>query len=304
MTQAPDLDERLRRSKIGEYLLADEVPILAQHQHWAAIAEPVGSAVGALTVVIALNYWLSASLLTDLLWWAWFVVAVRAFVKWILWRREWLVSTDRRLLVNYGLIHQGVAMLSLARVVDLTYTRSTLGQLLGYGTLERESTGENQTLHEVKWVKHPDATYLTISAAIFDLPNRPRKLDDDPYRRRVHEDQPPQIPELYAGYTSVSRRQDPADPRDGPVEAAPAQAQSDLDEEPVGIQIQYGRSPKGSREPGYPSPELAGFSIRDADTGPIPYRRSTTDAGTWRPTTDEQDLNLDPDHGGDSDDEG
>jgi hypothetical protein len=302
--EAPDLDERLRRSKVGPFLLADEVPILAQHQHWAKIAEPVASAIAAFILVIVLNIRLSASLLTDLLWWALFAVVVRAALKWFLWRREWLVATDQRLLVNYGLIHEGVAMLSLVRVVDLTYTRTAIAKLLGYGTLERESTGEGQTLHEIKWVKHPQETYLTISAAIFSLPNRPREKVDRRAGQRLQDSPAEHIPELYAGYTSLSGRE-AADAAGQPELAQSAQAEPGVDEDSMEKAIRYGvpqpskRTPD-YRAPDYESPDLRG-PVRDADTGPIPFRPSTTDGDTWRTTTDEQDQDLDPDQGDDVD---
>jgi len=47
----PELDERFRRSKLHRYLLADENVIVAQRQHWASVAVPVGSAVAGLVAI-------------------------------------------------------------------------------------------------------------------------------------------------------------------------------------------------------------------------------------------------------------
>lgn len=171
----PGLDERLERSKLKQYLLADEVPILAQHQHWAALWKLIVFGIAGPVVLVVLAFVLPAQLdvLNPFLLLAWIVLfGGWAVWKWYLWQRKWLVATDKRLLVNYGLIRQGVSMISLARVVDLTYTRSTLGQLLGYGTLERESQKHPHSLHDIRWVKNPDSTYLTICAAIFNLQDR------------------------------------------------------------------------------------------------------------------------------------
>lgn len=191
----PGLDERLERSKLKQYLLADEIPILAQHQHWAALWKLIVLGIAGPIVLVVLAFALPASLdvLNPLLLLAWIVLfGGWALSKWYLWKRKWLVATDKRLLVNYGLIRQGVSMISLARVVDLTYTRSTFGQLLGYGTLERESQKHPHSLHDVRWVKDPDRTYLTICAAIFNLQDRMFGMEQEENDQgRGHEDPAP-----------------------------------------------------------------------------------------------------------------
>jgi hypothetical protein len=123
--QRPELDERFRHSKLQKYLLADENVLVAQRQHWAVLWMPMLIGVGALVVVLTLNLFLPAGTLTDLLWWGLLAVAVWDALRWIEWRRNWMVATDKRVMINHGLINQGVAMFSLSRVPDLTYTRST-----------------------------------------------------------------------------------------------------------------------------------------------------------------------------------
>ena len=282
----PDLDERFNRSKLHRYLLADESVIVAQRRHWAVIALPTGAAILGLLVVVALNVRMKPSLLTDLLWWAWLILAVWAVLRWFLWRREWLVATDKRVMVNYGLLHQGVAMFSLSRVPDLTYTRSTLGQLLGYGELEREGTGDSLTLHNLRFVEHPHATYTTICAAIFNLQDRMFGMDEDENGHRFEDRQSPHTPGPHAPYVAPQDRKDPVEFLDA----------SDEPNESGGIQITYGGSPQGEQETWYPSPELPDSALRDADTGPIPYRRSATDEGEgWRTTNNKGDRNRDSD---------
>jgi hypothetical protein len=189
----PDLNERLERSRLKQYLLADEIPILAQHQHWAALWKLIVFGIAGPLVLAVLALVLPANLdaLNPFLLLAWIVLFTGwALWKWYLWKRKWLVATDKRLLVNYGLIRQGVSMISLARVVDLTYTRSTFGQLLGYGTLERESQKHPHSLHDVRWVKNPDTTYLTICAAIFNLQDRMFGMERDEHYQRPDDGSP------------------------------------------------------------------------------------------------------------------
>jgi len=282
----PELDERFRRSKLHRYLLADENVIVAQRQHWASVAVPVGSAVAGLVAVVTLNVFLPPSLLTDLLWWAMLALAVWAGSQWFLWRHNWLLATDKRVMVNYGLLHQGVAMFSLSRVPDLTYTRSTLGQLLGYGELEREGTGAGQTLHKVRFVEHPHATYTTICAAIFELQDRMFGMDEDENGHRFEDGPPQHTPGLYSGYVPPEERVLPADLQHESDQDESDQHESDQDGESPGVVIEYGVSLGGDRDSNDPwqqSPDLQG-----SETGPIPYRRSTDEGGSWRPTTDER----------------
>lgn len=178
----PELEERFRRSKLHRYLLDDEEVIVAQRQHWASFWKPIVFSVAGLFVLVILALWLPASLdsVNPFLLLAWLIFfGGWGLSRYLLWRRNWLVATNKRVMVNYGLLHQGVAMFSLSRVSDLTFTRSTFGQLLGYGELKRESASVTQTLHKVGFVEHPHATYTTICSAIFDLQDRMFRLDED-----------------------------------------------------------------------------------------------------------------------------
>ncbi|HYO19623.1 MAG TPA: PH domain-containing protein [Dermatophilaceae bacterium] len=283
--QRPELDERFRRSKLHRYLLADEEVIVAQRQHWAVMWKPILIGVAGLIVVIAANVLMDPGTLTDLLWWVLFGLAIWGAGRWYVWRRNWLVATNKRVMVNYGVLNQGVAMFSLSRVPDLTYTRSTLGQLLGYGEMQRESSGSSQTLHKLKFVEQPHATYTTICAAIFDLQDRMFGMDEEENEHRFEDGPPPHTPGLYSGHLPSEDRpvtQERPVPTDFPREP-------DQDDDSVGIQIRYGASAPsryGEHETWYESSDLRDSSLRDADTGPIPYRPPSTDESYgWSPPT-------------------
>lgn len=244
--------------------------IVAQRRHWAILWKPILVSLATIVLVVLVNVSLPASILTDGLWWVLIPVAVWAGLKWFEWQRNWLIATDKRVMVNYGLINTGVAMFSLSRVPDLTYTRSTLGRILGYGELEREGTSGDLSLHKLDFVEHPHETYTTICAAIFELQDRMFRLDEDEHEHRFEDGPPPHTPGLYASYPPPVERPGFDDSGDA------VQAQ-----EPTGVKVRYGESPQGERDTWYQSPDM-----HDDDTGPIPYRRSTTDEGDgWRPTT-------------------
>jgi membrane protein YdbS with pleckstrin-like domain len=270
----PGLGERVRRSSLERYVLEGEHEILAQRRHWAVVAEPVASAIAGLLLVGAIALVMPASLniLTNILVWAWFALVIRALWRWLLWRRDWLVATDKRLLLTYGLITEKVAMMPLAKVTDMSYNRSPMGRLLGYGTFVMESAGQDQALRRVAWVKHPDHTYRAICAEIFEVEYHDRGQDDE-HEHQFEDGPPPHTPGLYAGYV-------PPEERTG---AADSPIASDHEDE-SGIAIRYAGSRQVDQDPWRQSADLRESVIRDADTGPIPYGRPTADVDDeWRP---------------------
>jgi membrane protein YdbS with pleckstrin-like domain len=180
MARSDPLDERPRHGVLGRYLLDGEQILTKVHHHWAQVAEPVASVVAALVLVLLLDSSLPATLgnVANLLWWAWFLLVGRALWKLISWRNEWFVATDKRLILTYGLVTHKVAMMPLAKVTDMSYNRSPLGRLLGYGTFVMESAGQDQALHRVEWVPSPDQTYRAICAEIFGVEDDDREHDD------------------------------------------------------------------------------------------------------------------------------
>jgi len=268
MARPDPFAEQPRQGGLGRYLLDGERIVTAVHQHWAKIAAPVAAVAAGLVVVLALDSSLPASLglVANLLWWAWFVLVGRSLWRVLEWRHDWFVATDKRLILTYGLITHKVAMMPLTKVTDMSYNRSLLGRLLGYGTFVMESAGQDQALHRVKWVADPDHTYRAICAEIFGVYDHERVLDQDLHDSR------------FGG----------AAPRHTPTPGSSSRLQGDAGYVPVG-------------HPGPPGPDTADYStaipirptdsdagtsddggsdIHEADTGPIPY---------WGPTTEHDD---------------
>ena len=267
--QRPSLNRRLSRSNLNRYVLDGEHEILAQRRHWAAIAEPVGTAGVALLLVLVVDYFLptSAWLLSDILWWGWFFLVARAVWRWLTWRRDWLVATDKRLLLTYGLLTERVAMMPLTKVTDMSYNRSPMGRLLGYGTFVMESAGQDQALHRVRWVSRPDQTYRAICAEIFEVEDQERVVDPDVLDHRIGDGPPSKAPGPYTDYSPAPDGPDRTDSSRG-IRIRPAESGHD------------GQYRDNRHDPWHQDPTRSGDDVHDADTGPIPY---------WRPSTDEND---------------
>ncbi|MBB2986420.1 PH domain-containing protein [Terracoccus luteus] len=166
---------------LGPILLPGENLVVAVHMHWAKLTEPVLSTAAALVValVVDANVTQSTQVIGTVFWWGFLAVVVR--LLWVLtdWYHNWFVATDKRLLLRYGLITHKVAMMPLSKVTDMSYERSIVGQLVGFGRFVMESAGQDQALRVVNWVPDPDRTYRLICAEIFHIVPPPLDLADD-----------------------------------------------------------------------------------------------------------------------------
>jgi hypothetical protein len=170
MSEPTDADAVVRGHRaLGRYVLGSERVVLATRHHWARLLEPVMTAVVAF-LVIALVVTVTSRALggrVDVLWWLWLVALGRVGWRVLAWRIEWFVATDKRMLLLTGLVTHKVAMMPLHKVTDMSYSRSVLGRLLGYGEFVLESAGQDQAMRRIGWVPRPDATYRSLCATIF-----------------------------------------------------------------------------------------------------------------------------------------
>jgi membrane protein YdbS with pleckstrin-like domain len=153
---------------VRKYLLDDEEAVLAVRRHWAVLLRPtatflpaflvggwlllldpenrVTSSAGLVLIVASLGYY-----------------ALRV-AEW--WMRHFIVSR-RRVLLTSGVIARTVTLLPLRRITDLTWKETLLGQLLGYGTFQFESAGQNNALAEITFLPRADQLYRQVSDLLF-----------------------------------------------------------------------------------------------------------------------------------------
>ncbi|YAL83611.1 PH domain-containing protein [Dermacoccaceae bacterium W4C1] len=148
---------------------------MAIQEHWAAKIEPIGTACLGLVLAIVIGSIAPTriGMLADAAWWMSFVLIGRAIWETLSWRVSWFIATDKRLLLLYGLVTKRVAMMPLSKVTDMSYSRSPLGRILGYGTFTLESAGQDQALQQLTYVRDPDHTYRAICQEIFGDPDGP-----------------------------------------------------------------------------------------------------------------------------------
>ncbi|PPK92915.1 PH (Pleckstrin Homology) domain-containing protein [Kineococcus xinjiangensis] len=171
---------------LSRYLLPSERVVVAVRRHPAQLAEPVASVVAGFALVLWLDVVAPViPYLRDVLWLAWFALLLRTLWRFLEWRADWFIATDRRLLLRYGVLNRRVAMMPVIKVTDMSYNQSLLGRLLHYGEFVMESAGQDQALRVVKWLPVPDRLYLSICAEIFGAERVPPVLPVPGRRRRA-----------------------------------------------------------------------------------------------------------------------
>lgn len=98
------------------------------------------------------------------------LVVVAVLVR-LLWRGlEWwsdrIVITDLRMFEVSGILTRRVASMPLARLTDLTYSRTLIGRMFGYGDLTVETAGQEQALSHIGYVPCPDDFYRALTALV------------------------------------------------------------------------------------------------------------------------------------------
>lgn len=168
---------------VGKYLLAAERVHIAERRHWAVLAVPVGATFGALLVALILDTALppAAAVVRDVIWLAWTAMLVWLAWKIIEWWADRFVVTNKRVMLVHGIITRKVGMMPLSKVTDMSYERSVIARLMGFGVFVMESAGQDQAFRRIRYVPQPDWLYREMCALLFTpdvVPATPADGDD------------------------------------------------------------------------------------------------------------------------------
>lgn len=152
-----------------EYLLDSERRVIRVRRHWTVLAWDVFEAAALLAVAVMISYILPSSmwLLQNVLWYAALIVLLRFAYLVIEWWVERIVVTDKRFMLTTGVFTTRVLMMPIGKVTDLTYERSWVGRIFGYGTMIVESAGQIQALNRINYLPKPEQVYDAISELVF-----------------------------------------------------------------------------------------------------------------------------------------
>jgi membrane protein YdbS with pleckstrin-like domain len=155
-------------ASIYRVLLPHERRVITVRFHPAVLIGPVALALAGLAVAGLLST--IARLDFDILvvvWLAWLVLLIRLLYRIYVWLEDYFVVTSQRLLLATGVIGKSVKMMPLAKVTDMSFNRSPMGRLLGYGTFVVESAGQDQALRTIDHLPYPEQLYLEVCGLIF-----------------------------------------------------------------------------------------------------------------------------------------
>jgi membrane protein YdbS with pleckstrin-like domain len=152
-----------------EYLLPTERRVIRVRRHWTYVLWDVFEAIALLAVAVMASYLVPAGawLIQNILWYAALLVVLRFAYIVVDWWVERIVVTDKRFMLITGVFTNRVAMMPITKVTDLTYERSAVGRMLGYGTLIVESAGQIQALNRIEFLPRPELVYDAISELVF-----------------------------------------------------------------------------------------------------------------------------------------
>ncbi|REE97219.1 PH domain-containing protein [Thermomonospora umbrina] len=162
-------------ASVNKYLLPHESQVITVRRHPAVLMTPVALVLGGLIAAGLLTNTVGSDRL-NYIWYGWLLLLV-----WFVWRvAEWSVDyfviTNQRMILTTGLITRKVGMMPLGKVTDMSFERSIVGRMLGYGSFVLESAGQDQALSTVDYLPYPEQLYLEVCEMIF--PNKNASADD------------------------------------------------------------------------------------------------------------------------------
>jgi uncharacterized membrane protein YdbT with pleckstrin-like domain len=156
-------------ASVNKYLLPHERQVITVHQHPAILVGPIFQVL----VGLAIAGWLSNSVahgngtVIFVIWIIWGLVFLRLAWKVFEWTVTYFVVTSQRFVLATGVITRKVNMMPLAKVTDMSFQRSPMGRILGYGEFILEPAGQDQALSNVDYLPYPEQLYLEVCGLIF-----------------------------------------------------------------------------------------------------------------------------------------
>jgi uncharacterized membrane protein YdbT with pleckstrin-like domain len=156
-------------ASVNRYLLPHERQVITVHQHPAILIRPIFEVL----IGLAIAGWLSNSVAHGnstailVIWIIWGLVFLRLVWKVFEWGETYFVVTSQRFLLATGILTRKVNMMPLAKVTDMSFQRSTMGRIFGYGEFILESAGQDQALTNVDYLPYPEQLYLEVCGLIF-----------------------------------------------------------------------------------------------------------------------------------------
>jgi membrane protein YdbS with pleckstrin-like domain len=157
-------------ARVYKHLLPSESQTITVRFHPAVLIKPVALCLAGLAIAGLLSTTIARGNGAVLLviWLAWLVLVGILLVRVYEWLDAYFVVTTKRLILASGVFTRNVNMMPLNKVNDMTFRRSPLGQVLGYGEFVVESAGPNPAFQRIDYLPYPEQLYLEVCAVLFD----------------------------------------------------------------------------------------------------------------------------------------
>lgn len=160
--------------------------VIRVRRHWAmllpVLVQTGGIVLGAFLLSSLVGGVTSLWLVQSLLWYFAVGALLRLAWKVLHWWHELLIVTDKRFMINSGIIQTKNSMMPIGKVTDMSFMRPFFGQILGYGTLRVESAGQKQDLERIEYLPRPEEVFMAISELVFGEKKQPRSHMLEPPR--------------------------------------------------------------------------------------------------------------------------
>ena len=156
-------------ASVNRYLLPHERQVISVHEHPAVLIGPIALVLLGLAIAGFLSNTVTHGNSTAILiiWGAWVLLLLWFGFKVWDWSVNYFVVTSHRLILAKGFVVRKIGMLPLTKVTDMSFQRTTIGRILGYGEFIVESAGQDQALRNVKFIPYPEQLYLEVCGLIF-----------------------------------------------------------------------------------------------------------------------------------------
>ncbi len=156
-------------ASVYKHLLPHERQVITVRFHPAVLIRPVAEVLGGLALAGLLSTTVAHGNGTAMLiiWGVWLILVLRLLLKIWQWLEDYFVVTSQRLLLATGIFTRNVNMMPLGKVTDMSFRRSAMGRILGYGEFIVESAGQDQALRRVDHLPYPEQLYLEVCGLIF-----------------------------------------------------------------------------------------------------------------------------------------
>ena len=167
---------------VDKYLLPREVRVATVRRHPAVLLFPSAQAVAGLLAAFILSATLlrGHTVLVWIVWGLWGLLMLRLIWQVVNWAVDYFVITSERILLTSGIFTRSVAMMPLSKVTDMSFHRTFIGRLLGYGEFVVESAGQDQALRSIDHIPYPEQLYRVVCGRIFkDAAEEEEEFDEE-----------------------------------------------------------------------------------------------------------------------------